>query len=922
MEEENVEQEILLEPEYAVISPVTSVNGKIGDVVLTTSDLENDSDYQTGTEVQTAIDTAIAGKQDTLTAGNGININAQNIISVDTTIVATQQNLANEVTNRENADNALQSQIDAISASSDVVDIVGTYAELQAYDTQHLKDNDIIKVLQDSTQNDATTYYRWSTTTQTFTLIGQEGPYYTKASADAQFVPQTRTVNGKALSSNITLNASDVSALSPSDVDTQLANSTNPVQNKVLYGLLGDMPADFFSGEASDTQTGTDITIGEAIGLTDLKIYGDTFQQTYSGKNLWSSAWEQGGIDGTTGENYSTNTEVRTVDYIAVEPNQHYAISRSIANGSVKVRCYDQNKQYLGTGSTYWTFISGDDGSASNPMRGSGTYCVIAPQTGVYYMRFTDTTNDTSTLYMMVEGDAAAPYEPYVGGQPSPSPDYPQEIQTVAGEQNVLVTGKNLLDISDGERTTNGVTFTRIDNTITCSGTLTAGSWLIMTEGNFTILDKPIPAGTYTLSISEPTTKNLEMTSRDSNGEAISLTSGSTTIRAGRTSTTFTTPVEIGRYRLVCPGLTVGESLDGIAYKNIQLEAGPASTTYEAYQSNDFPISLTGKNLFNKDAAPQGGYLATYSALSTGVRATAASAINYTYIRYVMNVGNYVGQTLTLSATASASASNLPAINMGTCDADGNNSVQKVIQTGTGELTVSYTIASGDQYIYFAFYANQVGTASVGDYADYADAQLELSATPTSYEPYFTPIELAKIGDYQDYIYKSGDDWYVHKEIRKRTLDGTETWTTGVVSGNRFFGLDTGDGVFNNTSGDIVFSDKFYNRFGSDNNSIMLSANSSTPGRILIFINGIATNVADWKTWLSNNNTLVYYPVTTPTDTKITDQTLIDGLNSALNMTCYDGGTNIVVTSTNLPGELELTSANKTLGGIIALLRG
>ena len=242
MEEENVEQEILLEPEYAVISPVTSVNGKIGDVVLTTSDLENDSDYQTGTEVQTAIDTAIAGKQDTLTAGNGININAQNTISVDTTVVATQQNLSDEVTNRENADNALQSQIDAISASSDVVDIVGTYAELQNYDTSGLGDNDIIKVLQDSTQNDATTYYRWSTTTQTFTLIGQEGPYYTKASADAQFVPQTRTVNGKPLSANITLNASDVSALSPSDVDTQLANSTNPVQNKVLYGLLGSMP--------------------------------------------------------------------------------------------------------------------------------------------------------------------------------------------------------------------------------------------------------------------------------------------------------------------------------------------------------------------------------------------------------------------------------------------------------------------------------------------------------------------------------------------------------------------------------------------------------------------------------------------------------------------------------------------------------
>ena len=113
--------------------------------------------------------------------------------------------VSSEVTNRENADIGLQQQIDAITASSDVKDIVGTYAALQAYDTSTLGNNDIIKVLQDETQDDETTYYRWSTTTETFTLIGAEGPYYTKSEADATFVPQTRTVNGQALSSDITI---------------------------------------------------------------------------------------------------------------------------------------------------------------------------------------------------------------------------------------------------------------------------------------------------------------------------------------------------------------------------------------------------------------------------------------------------------------------------------------------------------------------------------------------------------------------------------------------------------------------------------------------------------------------------------------------------------------------------------------------
>ena len=89
-----------------------------------------------------------------------------------------------ETQNREAADNNLQSQIDGITASSDVKDIVGTYAELQDYDTSTLGDNDIIKVLQDESHSNETTYYRWSTSAGTFTLIGEEGPYYTKSQTD------------------------------------------------------------------------------------------------------------------------------------------------------------------------------------------------------------------------------------------------------------------------------------------------------------------------------------------------------------------------------------------------------------------------------------------------------------------------------------------------------------------------------------------------------------------------------------------------------------------------------------------------------------------------------------------------------------------------------------------------------------------
>lgn len=61
--------------------------------------------------------------------------------------------------------------------------------------------------------------------------------------------------------------------------------------------------------------------------------------------------------------------------------------------------------------------------------------------------------NNTSKLMVEV-GDKASPYEPYTGGKPSPSPDYPQEIKSVGKwneetqkyEVDVKITGKNLFD--------------------------------------------------------------------------------------------------------------------------------------------------------------------------------------------------------------------------------------------------------------------------------------------------------------------------------------------------------------------------------------------------------------------------------------------------------------------------------------------
>lgn len=74
---------------------------------------------------------------------------------------------------------------------------------------------------------------------------------------------------------------------------------------------------------------------------------------------------------------------------------------------------------------------------------------------------------------MINAGDTALPWEPYTGGKPSPSVEYPQTLEVTA-------TGANLLKYPYGSATMtiNGVTFTdNGDGTITANGTATQNAY-------------------------------------------------------------------------------------------------------------------------------------------------------------------------------------------------------------------------------------------------------------------------------------------------------------------------------------------------------------------------------------------------------------------------------------------------------------
>lgn len=204
------------------------------------------------------------------------NVNLANELTrIESLTITNSSNIILETSNRQTADNNLQQQIDAITAASDVTDIVGTHAQLESYDTSTLANNSIIKVLQDETQNNETTYYRWVITNNVgaWVLIGEEGPYYTKSQADEMFVPQTRTINGIGLSNNITLTKSNIglgNVDNTSDVNKPISTATqNALNNK--QDLLPSQ-----SGQNGKFLT----TNGTSLSWAEVQGGGGSFSQT------------------------------------------------------------------------------------------------------------------------------------------------------------------------------------------------------------------------------------------------------------------------------------------------------------------------------------------------------------------------------------------------------------------------------------------------------------------------------------------------------------------------------------------------------------------------------------------------------------------------------------------------------------------
>lgn len=170
-------------------------------------------------------------------------------------------------------------------------------------------------------------------------------------------------------------------------------------------------------------------------------------------------------------------------------------------------------------------------------------------------------------------------YEPYVGGQPSPSPDYPQEIKSVVNP-TVKVCGKNLWDnfktLSLGNVEQKNGTYIATADTMQVditSSSIGARPLLLKANNAYTFSLKT------TVSISSPKFVCLRYT----NGESNNI------IFANKNFVNFVPERDVEKI-----GFILYESVAGDKAYDVQLEMGSEATAYEPYteQSVQLPYTL------------------------------------------------------------------------------------------------------------------------------------------------------------------------------------------------------------------------------------------------------------------------------------------------------------------------------------------
>lgn len=182
--------------------------------------------------------------------------------------------------------------------------------------------------------------------------------------------------------------------------------------------------------------------------MNEMKVYGWSKQETTTGAQLFPTITPSTEVkSGITveymehGKIHISGTSEKTVDFIT--PTFEllagtYTLSMGVNIDNTLMRCTLSTTEGL----PYFDILNNEASKAETTEDNMILYLLLRV--------YGEKTIDITIQPMLNMGTSPLPWEPYTGGQPSPSPDYPQEIVSAGsdGKIGVEVRGKNLFGLT------------------------------------------------------------------------------------------------------------------------------------------------------------------------------------------------------------------------------------------------------------------------------------------------------------------------------------------------------------------------------------------------------------------------------------------------------------------------------------------
>lgn len=457
-----------------------------------------------------------------------------------------------------------------------------------------------------------------------------------------------------------------------------------------------------------------------------------------------------------------------------------------------------------------------------------------------------------------------------------PTPSSPVDVNVVSGSNIINISGYNLAN------------FKKLENADIINGTATYSSEstirfyfdeIKLKAGNYCFYFNPQNKGTA----SSPNLVSLDNT----------ITYGKMNFNStGYSYCDFTLAEDVilSGFRTYLPqrfaGVISEISLIKGTHQNI--------SNYENYQGKELPLDLPVENLFDKN-----NYEAGKCYSNNQITANTPWGIYYLPCNS--------GETYIISELKTYSNTQIVQCNS-------NKQFILNLVTRSAENT-EYTItATQNGYIGISFVWSD--SASKGSELD----TINIKKAGTD------PIELCKIGNYQDYFYKSGSKWYLHKEIEKLTgndIISTSTFTESSTYSDSTYLCCYNNGFQNATYLNTrAYCNKFDGQYHYGENKVANNIRMGGSSLGICVLKSDFATVNDLNSYFntSGNDIFVYIVLKTPTNTEITNTTLISQLNAIINSPLYED-TNITQTNSDLPMILDITAYKDNIEGIKAFIR-